>query len=305
MMRPLGVPAAKHLVLPLVLCAAGVGGAPLAREIPFSAERGQIVIPVVVGGSAPLSVALDTGMTDGLLLYENKVAEFGIRNAIEVDVPGAGAGPPSKAMLADSMTFRSGDVEFANQRIIFLTSETMKGFRGDGVIGHSVFGGYAIEVDHERSVLRLHDPGYTPDSTWTLFPIGFKGHTVPWLGATVSILTGDDVPISVYIDLASREPLELLLRDEMKFSPPESLEETYLGRGLSGDIYGYTGRIAALKLGPYELRTLTCVFVDAKVRSKQPNADGVLGYGALKHFDMIFDYQRERLYLRPNAAFPD
>ena len=69
--------------------------------------------------------------------------------------------------------------------------------------------------------------------------------------AAVSIDGGDEVPVSLYIDLASGEAIEMLIQDGMLYELPAGLEEVYLGRGLSGDINGYKGRISSFRLGPY------------------------------------------------------
>lgn len=76
-----------------------------------------------------------------------------------------------------------------------------------------------------------------------------------------------------------------------------------LGRGLSGDIYGKTGRIAKLIIGPYELSNITASFADAAVRSKQMGADAILGVGSLRRFNLIFDYANQKLYLTQNRRF--
>jgi hypothetical protein len=89
----------------------------------------------------------------------------------------------------------------------------------------------------------------------------------------------------------------------MKFRMPSNVEEVLLGRGLSGDVYGKTGRIAKLVIGPYELKDITASFASAEVRSKQANADAILGVGSLRRFNLIFDYANKKLYLRPNRRF--
>ncbi len=89
----------------------------------------------------------------------------------------------------------------------------------------------------------------------------------------------------------------------MKVGLPDSTKEAHLGTGLSGDIRGSTGRISKLIIGPYELNDLEVSFAPAEVRSKQQNADAILGSGALNRFNLIFDYANKRLYLKPNARF--
>ncbi len=107
----------------------------------------------------------------------------------------------------------------------------------------------------------------------------------------------------MYIDFAARDAVVLLERPGMKFGLPGDTTEVHLGRGLSGDIHGKTGTISKLIVGPYELRDVEAAFADAGVRSKQRDADAILGCGALRRFNLIFDYAGKKLYLKPNSHF--
>ena len=44
-------------------------------------------------------------------------------------------------------------------------------------------------------------------------------------------------------------------------------------------------------------------FASAKIRSKQDNADAILGNESLRRFNLIFDYSNSKLYLKPNTHF--
>ncbi len=274
-------------------------------QIPFQLERSKIILPVRIGESRELKVILDTGMGfEGLLVYNNE--GISIENGIEVLVPGAGADTPSTALMADSASFRVGNVEFTNQRIIVLQNETMKEFPSDGVTGYSLFGNYIVKVDYDRLLITLYEFGKIDiDTSWQALTLTFKDNKIPWIEAMVNTTGEQDIVVSLYIDLASSEALELLVRDDMKFQLPGNLEDKYLGRGLSGDIYGQEGRISSLQLGSFELVDVLTAFAPAKVRSKQEGADGILGNNALRRFNCIYDYENSTLYLKPNSFFSE
>lgn len=277
------------------------------HEIQFKLERNKIMLPVRVGNSRVLNIILDTGMHfEGLLLYniapEDSVA---LENALEVEVPGAGGGTPSPALMVDSVSFLVGDLEFTNQRLIILQSDIMKGFASEGVTGYSFFGKYAVHVDYDRMVITLHESEIDMDSSWESLSIIFKDNKIPWIEAAVNIDGEEDIPVSCYIDLASSDALELLVKEEMKFSLPENLQDAYLGRGLSGDIYGQMGKISALRIGSFYLDDVVTHFAPAEIRSKQDNADGIIGNNALRRFNVIFDYKKAKLYIKPNEYFSE
>ena len=277
-------------------------------EIPFEVSRNKIILPVSVGDSRKLRIILDTGMHfEGLLVYNKYLTDsIALEHAIEVKVPGAGADSASTAVMADSMSFSVGAVKFTNQRIIILQSDIMAGFLSDGVTGYSLFGNYIVEVDYDKMVITLHESKEVKvDSSWEWLPMTFKDNKIPWIEAAVNIHGKKEVPVSVYIDLASSDAIELLTKEDMKFDLPDELKESYLGRGLSGDIYGHEGRIAALKLGSFYLEDVVTSFAPAEVRSKQEGADGIIGNNALRRFNLIFDYKNARLYIRPNEYFSE
>jgi hypothetical protein len=207
--------------------------------------------------------------------------------------------------MADSMSTFAGKLKFTNQRVIILQSDRMAGFPSDGVIGYTLFGNYVVEVDYDKMIIRLHESEIEVDSSWGSLHMTFKDNRIPWIDAAVNIQGDEEVPISCYIDLASRDALELLIRDTIKFTLPEKLEDAYLGRGLSGDIYGQKGVISSLKLGSFYLENVETHFAPAEIRSKQENADGIIGNNTLRRFNVIFDYEGSRLYLKPNSYFSE
>ncbi len=280
-----------------------IGG--LSQTIPIQFERNRTLVPVRIGGSRTLKIILDTGMGfDGLLIYNPALRDsIGLTRAIHVRVPGAGSSEPSEALMMDSASFFIHDIEFRNQRVILLTSDTYKGFPSDGVIGYSVFGHYAVELNYIESQMTLHqENGYTIDSTWQSIPIYFKNNSIPWMEISAVIDAGEPVPLSAYIDFASGEIIELLEKPVMKFRLPEKTEPAYLGRGLSGDIYGKKGKISRLIIGSFVFDDITAAISPAEIRSRQDDADAILGNGALRRFHILFDYSREMLHLKKNGG---
>ena len=280
---------------------------PSQNTIRFEIQRNKIILPVKVNESRQLKVILDTGMHfEGLLLYKKELTnEIGIKDAIDVEVGGAGGGNASTAVTADSMSFFIGRHRFINQRIIVLQNDRMKGFPSDGVVGYSLFKDYCVEIDYDHMKLFLHDSLEVLDSSWEWIPMTFKDNNIPWVEAEVNVNGDDKIPVSAYIDLASSEAIEILIREDTKFQLPADLEDYYLGRGLSGDIYGQRGTISYLKIGSFYLKNVLATFAPAEIRSRQEDADAVLANNALRRFNSIFDYKKKRLYLKPNSNFND
>jgi hypothetical protein len=277
-----------------------------ANVIPFTVANNKTILTVQVGSAPPLRVILDSGMAwDGLLVFKPELKDvLGLVDPRPMALGGAGQGSDQGALSSSAMRFSIAGMEFRDQRVVVLQNDRFKGFPNDGVVGHSIFGHYAVEIDYDRSLLTLHDPGGArPDSSWTEIPLFFKENRIPWLDARVAIADEEPVAVSCYIDYASSEAIELLLKPGQKFTVPPSAREAYLGRGMSGDIRGMIGTIARVIIGPHEVLNVPAAFVAAEVRSRQPGADGVIANRLLRRFNLIFDYANRKLYLKPNSTY--
>jgi len=182
----------------------------------------------------------------------------------------------------------------------------MSHFPTDGVIGNTIFGQHAVHFDFEKKIITLLESGsFIPDQTWSTLDMTFNDHGIPFIDAAVSVHGEQEVPINIYIDSASSEALELLVRPDQKFILPEKLETRYLGRGLSGDINGLFGKVAVLRLGSFILKEVPTAFPEAEVRSRQQGADGILCNNCLLRFYVVFDFNANKLYLKPNSHFSE
>jgi len=202
-------------------------------------------------GGAPLRLILDSGMAyDGILVFDkDKVDTAAFRGLRESAVAGAGSGGGSAALVDEGACFTVGGLHFRNQRIAILTGGTFKGFPTDGVIGYSLPGHYAVEIDYDRSMIILYESEtFSAGPGWESLPLYFKDKRIPWID--IAIATDDEAPvrISTYIDSASGGALELLSRTANKFRLPLQTKETFLGRGLSRDIHGQQGIIGRMRI---------------------------------------------------------
>ncbi|HEY5125248.1 MAG TPA: hypothetical protein VIK14_16075 [Ignavibacteria bacterium] len=276
------------------------------HTIPFKLVNNKVLVPVNIGNSRTFDLILDSGFGfDGIILFNRDLADsVNLANLILVNIPGAGDGPPSQAIMSESMTFNSGTCEFNNQRVIILQNDLFKGSASDGVIGYTYFGHYKVEVDYDNKIITLHDSADIIDeSGWESIPLTFDENNKPHLNIYISIENEEPVKLDVYIDYAASLSIELTVREGMKFKLPEKYEADFEGYGLSGDVKGKTARISKFKIGKYEFKNVTATFFEGNSRSKDKIADGVISNDALRRFNLIFDYQNKKLLIKPNNSF--
>jgi len=279
-----------------------------SEKITFKLVNNKTTLPVRIGDSRLLRIVLDSGMGwDGIVITDpDLIDSIKLVNPQDANIGGAGNSGHSTAVFADSMSFSVGELEFKDQRVVVLRSGGFRGGTFDGVTGYSIFGHYTVEVNYDKSEIILHQPGnFKTDRSWTEIPIYFKENMIPWIDAKIVIKNEEPVNVSCYIDYASSEAIELLQKPGQKFILPEKTEDYLLGRGLSGDINGRRGRISKVLIGPYKFNDVLAAFAPAEVRSKQKGADGVISNNLLRRFNLVFDYSKKRLFIKPNSFFND
>jgi hypothetical protein len=295
-------------ILILLLAAVSVSGITIStdvKQVPFKLERNRVIIPTSVNGSPPYDLILDTGMGfDGVYLFHKEFAnEIDTTGSIEVRVPGAGSGEASTAVMIESGRLEFGDVTVDSQRVIISNSPHTQGFPTDGVIGWNLFGHYTVEINYDTELITLHDTAaFKADSSWFSLPITLK-NGLPFFESKVEVIDGEILDMTMYIDLASGDAIELLTGPNQKYTLPEALDSGYLATGLSGDIHGYRGWSRHLWLGDFMLSDIATLFAPEKVRSKQEGADGILGNDCIRRFNVVFDYTNRQLHLKPSKYF--
>ncbi|MFC2168039.1 hypothetical protein ACFLRW_03570 [Acidobacteriota bacterium] len=276
------------------------------RQIPFELNRNKIILPLRVNDSRVLKVILDTGMpSKGAMLFDPILSEeIELKNANRFEVKGAGRGEKSYVLRDESVTFTFGEIKFQNQPLMILQNDRMSGFPTDGVVGNILFGSAAVKIDYDNKVISLlEENDLKLEDGWDSIELRFNQSGIPFIDAALSVKGEEQVNLNIYIDSASGEALELLVKPDMKFPLPDQLEKHYLGRGLSGDIYGQIGLIKKFSISTFTLFDVPTAFPKAEIRSRQEGADGILCNRALQRFNVIFDFAGKKLYLKPNQSF--
>ena len=276
--------------------------------IPIKMERNRTHMSVKIGDKVIPDIILDSGFHyDGLMIYNPSYLDsVDLTGAIQVRIGGAGNGEAKTALMIDSASFYLGQIEIKNHPVIMVQSDLYKGFPSNGIIGYSILGHFITEFNYDNNTMTLYNSdNINVDESWTEIPLYFKDNNIPWIDASVVIEEEKPTSCAMYIDYAAGDAIVLLEKPDMKYFLPKETSKTYIGRGLSGDIYGKTGNISKLIIGPYELNNVIASITSDDIRSKQKNADAILGNGLFRRFNVIFDYSNNKLYLKPNTHFDE
>ena len=269
-------------------------------EVPFEAEGNHIVIPLSVNGSRPLRFVFDTGAPFAVLNNSAVVDSLNLKITGARQARGAGGGGATfEVKVAENVNFNVGGLELSNGNMSVLPRSS----RGhDGVIGSPLFATTVVEIDWEKKVVRFYEPSkYKYSGSGTVLPLTFDEGGRPYTTASVTVAGEKAIPVKLIVDTGGDHSLilEPVAGSEIKL--PEGATKTSLGRGASGEITGYMGRLKSFQLGSYTVKDVPTGFPDASSGTAGLNGrDGNLGSGVLRRFKVIYDYSRKQMIVEPN-----
>ena len=116
------------------------------------------------------------------------------------------------------------------------------------------------------------------------------------------------VPVKLLVDTGASDALWLSEKSDERIHIPQNHVETFLGRGLSGDLYGTKARIDAIWVGPLLLTQPIVAFPDSEIMDSlisTNDRNGTIGAEILRRFYVTVDYRNSRRTLHPNNRIKD
>jgi hypothetical protein len=277
-----------------------------AAKLPMIVDS-WVMIPIKVNNSRPLHLILDTGMTHGnvlLSLSKEEIEHYGFKDLQTTYIGGAGAGNPTKTFVAGNATVEIADNVFTNQQLLIMDRDRDAPFYvADGVIGKElVFDKHVVEIDLENEFLYLHKPeSFTPPEGWTEIPVEFDLLGRIYFYCDITITGEKHIRPRLLVDTGNAySPLDLLLNPNENIHLPLKSIDSIASRGLSGEIKGSWGRTAEVTLGGHKLTNVLTAFSHPRQRRIKRH---MVGFELLERFNLIFDYHRKRMFIKPNRFY--
>ena len=127
--------------------------------VPFDFDTNQILVRASANGSEPAWFILDTGASANVL-DASFAKKLGIKQEAERQSSGAGKGTV-KAGLTRGVRYDVGGTSTVAETTYLIDLSGQPAILGRevaGILGYDFFTKFAVEVDYESQVLRLHDP---------------------------------------------------------------------------------------------------------------------------------------------------
>lgn len=300
------------LVLSTICCTAD----PIVPEagvvIPFEWVANHIVMKVKVNNSRPLSFLLDTGNKYAIIELET-AKELGLSLNGEVDVKGAGPETP-KGFYVDGASFTIPGYDGFSQPVMLALPlrrlASVFGHDFDGIIGSEFIKQFALELDYQNHRIILHDSKkfqYSGIGKAIPVKLSHAGHLLT--EATVILPGGESVAGTFCIDIGSGGALLLNspFVEERKLLDKGVKTIRAIGKvGAGGSSVGQVGRITEFKIGEFTIPNPVTEFSQDKAGAHANAAEmGNIGAQIMRRFNIIFDYDHDRIFLEPNASFKE
>lgn len=283
--------------------------------IKFKSSSNLIIIPVTINESDTLNFILDTGVKYPIITELPFINKLNLNYLMPIPVKGLGEGAELTAYRSGNNTMSLNGLTARNQEVQMIIDENFQishilGMPVHGLIGFNLFRDYIVEIDYINEQITLHKPEYykyRDRNKDIILPLNFDGNK-PFVNT--NILTDDStkVPVKLLVDTGASDALWLSEKSDERIQFPKKHIEAFIGRGLSGDLYGVKGRIDAIWVGPLILPQPIVSFpnselIDQLISSNDRN--GTIGAEILRRFYVTIDYRNSRLTLRPNHKLND
>ena len=283
-------------------------------KLKFEQADGLVILPVEING-LKLSFLLDTGVDATILFSLSESDSLDLYNTQSIYLRGLGEGAPVRAIKAVGNTIKIGEAVNKNLTLFVVTDTEMAlsnrlGIPINGIIGYDFFKDFTVEFNFPKSFLKAYYPSdyrYTKCRKCSDFNLVINEHK-PYIEATTEIEEGNMLPVKLLVDSGSSDAVWLFKNEKKNINVPNAFFKDFLGFGMGGSVYGKRSRIKTLLLGDLEMKEVTASFPDTLYFNNiktYTDRDGSLGSVILKRFSAVFDYQNNKLRLKPNRYFKD
>ena len=283
--------------------------------IDFKSSSNLIIIPVAINNSDTLNFILDTGVRYPIITELPFVNKLNLNFLQPINIKGLGEGEQLTAYRSGNNVININGLVAYDQEIQMIISENFQishilGIPVHGLIGFNLFKDYVVKIDYTAHKITLIKPEYytyKEKDKDIVFPLTFEQNK-PFVRTSIVTDKNEDVPVKLLVDTGASDALWLSTNSDDRISLPENHIETFLGRGLSGDLFGKKGRIGAIWVGPLVLYEPIVAFPDSELVDQligKNDRNGTLGAEILRRFYVTMDYPNKRLILRPNSDIKD
>lgn len=289
-------------------------GGKMRVDIPFKYNQGFILVDVEIDKTLPLKFIFDTGAEHTIMFHKIMADLIDMNYTSRIRILGADISNDVHALIARNIYLNLKKGETIQRDILVLEEEISKlreamGEEIGGILGTSVFKSMVVKIDYQKSRITLMHPLEFNSSQETK---GYQEYDIEviqnkaYIKTPITLLNGNKYNSTLLVDTGAAIPLLLHTNTDSSLVIPDIVIDGRLGFGLGGPIKGFLGKIKRLDLQPHSFDFPLTSFQDIDLETfKQSEIirNGILGNKLLSRFDVIIDFFKRKLYLKPRKNY--
>ena len=282
-------------------------------QIPIEVYNNLIVIPVVLNGALPLKFILDTGVRTSILTQKTFSDILNLHYSRKYTIAGPGGDQLVDAYITNNVSIDLPGISGRGHAMLVLAEDYLElrnylGTDVHGILGYELFSRFIIEIDYQKKLMTLMTPErFRKRRKFQTLPIVIED-TKPYVVVPLVLHDGTSMDAKLLMDSGASYGLMLETTSDPRIRVPDHTVSSLLGRGLGGEIHGKVGRIKSITLGTNILENVIANFPDPNsyidsIKVGNVFRNGAIGGEIMSRFTIVFNFPKERVYLRKNATF--
>ncbi|HET6544537.1 MAG TPA: aspartyl protease family protein [Chryseolinea sp.] len=282
-------------------------------QIPIEVYNNLVVVPVVLNGALPLKFILDTGVRTSILTQKTFSDILNLQYSRKYSISGPGGDKLVDAYVTNNVSIDLPGVSGKGHAMLVLAEDYLElrnylGTDVHGILGYELFSRFIVEIDYQKKLLTLMTPErFRKRAKFQMIPMVIED-TKPYIVVPLVLQDGTSLEAKLLVDSGASHGLMLETSSDSRIKVPELAVSSLLGRGLGGEIFGKVGRIKTLKMGTNTLQHVVANFPDPNsyidsLKTGNIFRNGALGGEILSRFTVVFNFPKERIFIRKNSAF--
>ena len=283
----------------------------------FRLVSNQIIIPVQINESDTLNFILDTGLKTSIITHIPEKDSLMLKYARKLKIKGLGNDGDLEVYHSQGNTIRIKGIQGTDFSFYIILDDKFQlsaelGMEIHGLIGGDLFESFVVKIDYASLKITFYRNETFKykrrhRKRFVTLPLIFH-KSKPYLKLPIVTSYNDTLTTKLLIDTGSSDALWLFTGSNDKIKVPKNNRESYLGKGLSGNIHGFHGRIKSLQIGKYTLNDIAAAFPEMSMLQNSKIQDikgrnGSIGAEIMRRFTVIFDYKNKKILLRKNRNF--
>ncbi len=277
-------------------------------SIPIEVHNNLAVVTIHINNRGPFYFILDTGVRTTILTEPMLAHLLDIEFDDHIFIYGLGGDGYVLAALASGVHMSMHGIIGDNMNLIVIPEDILKfsevfGFPVYGILGYDFFKQFPVEIDYSNERMRVYrDNSYRTGRRSYEIPI-MVANGKPYVNTMVVGENGDTLTTTLLLDLGASHPIYLNRR---YIGLSDRTMRSFIGKGISGNLLGEVGRVQEFFIGDIKIDEPLVFYPDTEFLvfyDEEINWQGLIGGAILSRFNIILDYEREKLVLRPSRNF--